>query len=228
MSDRYPYQTSYLYCGNNPINIVDPDGMDEWEVNRGGYVKWKKKRSANILYILDNKGKRSGKSLSLKSDNIFRQLSKCSYAIGDENDQDNMAKVFLFMTDNTDVEWRLDRYRQNQADNYSMGTSHMGSESPSAEEMGHSLLSVISVVHSHPNSLNTLQSEIDGMGFWQDRNMIAGDSYKKARYFTHVNYYVYMPNSGRLWEVRQNKMPAFIRTIRGNYKRLFFGTLNTR
>ncbi|MGP1515907.1 MAG: hypothetical protein ACTTJH_08155 [Bacteroidales bacterium] len=26
MSDRYPYQTSYLYCGNNPINIVDPDG----------------------------------------------------------------------------------------------------------------------------------------------------------------------------------------------------------
>jgi RHS repeat-associated protein len=33
MSDKYPYQTPYLYCANNPLKIVDINGEDEWELN---------------------------------------------------------------------------------------------------------------------------------------------------------------------------------------------------
>ncbi len=35
MSDKYPSTSSYAYCRNNPIMLVDPDGMDDdgWEIN---------------------------------------------------------------------------------------------------------------------------------------------------------------------------------------------------
>ena len=29
MSDSYPYQSNYVYCSNNPLNITDPNGMFE-------------------------------------------------------------------------------------------------------------------------------------------------------------------------------------------------------
>ena len=35
LSDKYPSTSSYAYCRNNPIMLIDPDGMDDdgWEVN---------------------------------------------------------------------------------------------------------------------------------------------------------------------------------------------------
>ena len=31
MSDKYPHLTSYNYCANNPVMLVDPDGREMWE-----------------------------------------------------------------------------------------------------------------------------------------------------------------------------------------------------
>ena len=36
MSDKYSYQSGYVYCGNNPIKVIDPNGEDEWEIDKKG------------------------------------------------------------------------------------------------------------------------------------------------------------------------------------------------
>jgi RHS repeat-associated protein len=41
LSDKYPHQSNYVYCSNNPIRIIDPNGEDEYEIftNKDGKVQ---------------------------------------------------------------------------------------------------------------------------------------------------------------------------------------------
>ena len=36
MADKYPSTSPYVYCGNNPVRLVDPDGRDIWIVGEDG------------------------------------------------------------------------------------------------------------------------------------------------------------------------------------------------
>jgi len=40
MSDDYPHQNPYAYCSNNPVMRIDPTGMNDDWVDRGGQVVW--------------------------------------------------------------------------------------------------------------------------------------------------------------------------------------------
>ena len=37
-SDNYPHLSNDVCCSNNPINKIDPDGRDEWELNHKGEI----------------------------------------------------------------------------------------------------------------------------------------------------------------------------------------------
>lgn len=239
MSDKYPCQSNYMYCSGRPVNVIDPDGMDEWEVNPTGHMIWIKESKKHTLFVTDDNGNRTGKSLRMNNRDVFDQLTSSnksdnviSKAVGNESSQNSMTKAFFFLANNTEVEWRMDRYNDGGKDGYSLGTIYDTEYSPSSESMGHSGSSVISWIHSHPKTNNTMKSEISSMGWWPNKNgttSIAGDSYLKYNSnLKNSNYYVYFPNSGRLWSVRGNKMPAFIRNINSDYRRLFLGTLNTK
>lgn len=39
LAEKRPEYTSYVYCGNNPVKFIDPDGKD-WFVNDQGYYLW--------------------------------------------------------------------------------------------------------------------------------------------------------------------------------------------
>ncbi len=236
MADKYPNQSPFSYCGWRPINVIDPDGMDEWEVNKRGDVTWKNDNGGDkthTLFALNGKGNRTSESTTVKDRGVLDQLTKTngkgiSKAITDKNGQNDMIKTFKFLADNTNVEWRLDRYSENNKSNYSLGTMHDGEFSPSSEDMGHSVASTIAFIHSHPNTASTLDAEKSSMGYWPDRNQIAGDSELKYSHYKKTSYYTYFPKSTRVWSVNGMKEPSFIRKTNSNYKKLFFGSLNTK
>jgi len=59
MGEKYPHQTNYVYCSNNPVMIIDPNGEDEWEVDQQGYIQ-KVPNTENVpdvLYVINEDGR---------------------------------------------------------------------------------------------------------------------------------------------------------------------------
>ena len=49
MSDKYPSTSSYAYCRNNPIMLIDPDGMDDdWYQNSKGHTFWQEGNAPTV------------------------------------------------------------------------------------------------------------------------------------------------------------------------------------
>jgi hypothetical protein len=238
LAEKYLDQTPYSYVGNRPLIFIDPDGMEEWEINADGQVAWKKESEDHTLYKIDNEGNRTGESLTLENRDTFDQLASgtknLSKALGDEDSQDDMVKTFKFCADTTRVEWRVDRYQENGEDKYALGTLQDDEYSPSSETLGHSGESVVAFIHSHPGTANNMKAEVSSMGWWPNkpalgRVTITGDSYLKSyESLQNAYYYTYFPKSRRLWSVNKAKAPSFIRNISSDYKRFFFGTINTK
>ena len=57
MAAKYPHQSNYIYCSNNPIKVVDPNGEDEWEVNQSGYIRHIENNKPDRLYAVCGFGK---------------------------------------------------------------------------------------------------------------------------------------------------------------------------
>jgi RHS repeat-associated protein len=57
--DLYPHQSNYAYCSNNPVNRIDPDGMDDYEVSHNGRtIKVADNENKDIVYSLNKNGDR--------------------------------------------------------------------------------------------------------------------------------------------------------------------------
>ena len=58
MSDKYPHQTNYVYCSNNPIRIIDPNGEEEWDLAKDGTMTKRKdgRTDVDIVHGTDKKG----------------------------------------------------------------------------------------------------------------------------------------------------------------------------
>jgi RHS repeat-associated protein len=250
LSDKYPSMSPFMYTADNPIMLVDPDGMssakpDHYSVSKEGDVKLEKETDDKYDMLYTKGDYDTGKKdngVKVKDKTILPQLAKLDgngnrVAVGNKKTQNEMTKVFKFLADNSDVEWRMDRYNENGKQKYSLGSdlsldTGTGQKSISSEEMGHSSESVISFVHSHPNT--SLEVEKSSMGWWTDangNNTIYGGSdidLKMSSALKNSIYYTYFPKSGNLFVVRKYGEPAYIRKIGNNYKRFFFGTLNTK
>jgi RHS repeat-associated protein len=235
------YDTSpYVWCANNPVRMVDPDGKDVWEINSKGEIVWKEKSEMHRLYSLNRDGSRNETNfVEINDRSVLDGLTATgkesdytvSYAHGDPTD---LASIFLFASDNSNAEWRFSRYNTGNGDQYAVGTAHNSGLAITTKQMGYSLESEIAFIHSHPTQYKATSAELESMG-WKSQGQIyrPSDSFnahsQSDRFQAYKNSYVYFPHTKNIYHVRGSNQPALIRTLsnhRNNGQRLFWGTLN--
>jgi RHS repeat-associated protein len=60
MSDKYPSISPYVYCGNNPVKLVDPDGEDVWIIGEESQAFFLQVKQGAKAYGISVKMDRSG------------------------------------------------------------------------------------------------------------------------------------------------------------------------
>ena len=109
MAHKYPSLSPYVYCADNPVKLVDPNGEDIWEIDEEGrFVNHYESTTKNdIVYIVDKDGNRiEGQFVVLDYHSIEKQKTISFSPDGKKTDtydmfqvrgDDNGKKLFEFM-----------------------------------------------------------------------------------------------------------------------------------
>ncbi len=167
MAGKYPHQSNFVYCSNNPIKVVDPNGEDEWEVNQSGYIRHIRNDKPNRLYAVYGYGKeRWGKRKSdVEPLNVDESIMETMDNRGKyttfsaQNNRAKMDELFNFFADNTDVEWTQLGIHDKCENKYDfLSTSHVNIHSDlplTYKAMVHANAkngTLDTFKHSHPNN----------------------------------------------------------------------------
>lgn len=211
LAEKYYPVTPYAFCSGNPVNFVDPDGMDRWSINPLGFIEWESESDYDELYYKDNDGNLTDRHIVVGNENILKALGVTNGSFSSFTSKtgiNDIFKVFKFASDNTDVEWVVHK----NGDAYTLGTKHDPDNSGGWVDYG--LEKPDASVHSHPGIPNTKEDEVSSMGVYLEgankaRAYIGNDWYnvrkdvdkngKAAR-----KSYVYFPISKNMYIITYN------------------------
>ena len=145
MSAKYPSLSPYVYCANNPVKLVDPNGED-WYVNQDCNIVEGTNKDDHTLYAVKGKknefgdrliyrrGDQKGKEVSMPVDDEIMRSFKT-----DENGYSQMdltgkeesgLEMMRFFSRHTNVEWSFwggntwDKESETESAFATIGTSH--------------------------------------------------------------------------------------------------------
>ncbi|MFI3298116.1 MAG: RHS repeat-associated core domain-containing protein, partial [bacterium] len=176
LSDKYPSTSSYAYCNNNPVMLVDPDGRAHYVFNQNGEML----RNGNLpfsfdVFVVVDKNNNIIDSKSFNStitDDGFKKHSIIDNYKFIINDNDKAQELFEFFANNMNVEWLLVKNNDNNA---SLITSR--GEDYVNVITGDVTSSSISMTHNHPTETpypsgmgQEKGRDIEAAKFYEDKN----------------------------------------------------------
>lgn len=184
-----------LYVAKSDKNgnaVLDSSGNAQKEISGEGkegidYEKVKKANKDSGTIISDL----AKQTTSDKADGF----DKINYAR--TSNADNVAKVFIFVAKNSNVEWGLDAYNVNGRALYTLYTGHISDLTP-ASFQNQSMSKLLFEIHSHKkvNGPSPINGDTDGdYGISRRGDIIYYNRTGKTTYPNH--YLFYAPNGGK-------------------------------
>ena len=207
LAEKYYGIGQNVYCAGDPVNLVDPKGMDYWILSRDGSLTHLCDNKENRLYAVDKDNRITGEYFQDYTTNrLFEQL-KNKYSKTDENKHktynvssvENLSgnvalQLFKFLSDNTYVEWAMHGTTE-----FTVGTLHDSSDGGNWSMYGLDSRPKFSI-HSHPGDNNTTDEEqrISASDDW--------DNMKKSPESKAKYYYIYFPVTGTYSRLKTTHM----------------------
>ena len=194
MAEKYYPMSPYGYCAGNPINMVDPAGLDIWEVDNFGRVKnIIPDNTTDSFYIVKETGdgsfERTGQSISFDHGTIKRidpiSSAKISFSLATEKAG---AELFKFFADNTSVEFGFISTQSENSWVFSDQKKNSINIIGPAIAIDKKGEIVTTTIHSHP--MNSFPSGYDRDLDESDKRAVSNFEFS---HHAQVNHYVYQP-----------------------------------
>ena len=222
LAEKYYSISPYVYCMNNPMNAIDPEGMDIWKIDsNGNIVEHTETKEYDKLNVVNSSGE-SIASLQYDYGTINHQHVKHKngdYELFQIEGDSNGRGAFEALAQNTDVEWSLAQFDETSNIPNVLSTSH-----DEASEWGLNnylyqntsyIMSLNRRDHNHPGYNTSPSYEIDNKG------RMSGDIglvYHYNEYYpnNHIMYNIYTLNNGN-WGYFKYDENTFINNSKNCY-----------
>ena len=156
LSDKYPNISPFAYCHWNPIKLVDPDGQEDWEVDKLGHITkcqvQPEKATEDRLRIKGTEGWNEKNSITgLTRGTITEQIeiplndatTDYGSAMVMQGTQEDRENVFKFCANNANVEFTLMEIDDGMGQHLSLLTTSHEERSVSKAKIGDGLGSAL-------------------------------------------------------------------------------------
>ena len=152
-----PEVSPYVFCHNNPVNAIDPNGMDDYQINQLGYIKFWRRTNAKSTHRIF-----SGKYNITVGSSLVNQLVRNQSIQGTSatiSDSDDAFKFFKFVAVHTKVEWSLVGVKTSSGNIFKLRTDF---DTESVGNDAQNNKSMLFHLHSHPWGSNPSGTKASG------------------------------------------------------------------
>ena len=158
LADKYTSLTQYNYCGNDPVNRIDPDGLKIWEFVNGKFV-FKGDSDQDIVQYKPSsiEGISENKSISfplgtIDGNHSFKYEGYPITALEVKGDIEAEVLLEFLATNVNNIEWEQVSVGESNT-NY-VGTSNLSDKTALLSFLFSNNYTIRSAVHSHPSDIS--------------------------------------------------------------------------